>query len=305
MKTKTLQPVLTQNNLLTSHRKPQDGAPPKTAWLVGPPKSGSTWMSQLLMWALMWPTASLVPRGFARRAQEIVVPPGFDKIVDNIFIPHHHTKATEPTLNFLKEYKVGLMLMTRNMYDNTISLVDHLTNDGIGVPIAFVPKSFRTESFEKRCDIVASLLMPWYISFYASWAYAQADGIPIHIVPYETLHRDTISTLASALTFLDEMRNINVLNRAMKEGGDKTLTRFNRGEVGRGLRELPDSAKRIIDHICTAHTDPTINNFLKYVYETPSSTTLAATTESGSRGVLHIPTSTDNATGIANPKAFR
>jgi hypothetical protein len=214
---------------------------------------------------------SLLPRGYARRAQEIIVPNNFHRSTTNIFLPHHHTQAPEPTIEFVKEYKVDVIVQTRDILDMALSLIDHLTSDGIGVPVAYVPMSFKSEPFEVRAEIVTTLLMPWYVSFYASWAYAEVEhGAHIHVVRYEELVKDTKNVLASCLTFAGEMRNVNVYNRAIKVGEKRDTTRFNKGVIGRGAIELPAACILELRRMVDAHKDPVIKKAMEKIqnYET-------------------------------------
>lgn len=212
------------------------------------------------------------------------MPPDFDRNVENVFIPHHHSQATEPTIEFALAYDVSMIVQTRNIFDMTVSLIDHLTNDGIGVPIAYVPTSFRKEPFNTRAEIVTTLLMPWYISFFASWAYAAVDNkVRVHYLEYESLLRDPIPALAACLTHAGEMRNINVYNRALKQGAHREQTRFNKGIPGRGRAQLPSHCITELTRMVQLHSDATIATQLKRIlnqYEQKESTRLEQTTDS-------------------------
>jgi hypothetical protein len=245
----------------------QSAAPnvPKTVWIAAPPKSGSTWLSKLVGASLGWQMMSLQPRGYPRREQELVATKKFRFSESHVFVPHHHTKASELTIEIVKNYNIRVILMTRDIYDMTLSLIDHLEQDGVNVPIGFIPISFKGLPFEQRARAVAKLLIPWYISFYASWAYAQHDHkLNVHIVSYESLHDNTLRTLASCITFAGEMRNVDVMNGAITRV-KKEETRFNVGTVGRGHQELSADVKGIIDDLMQQHTDPIIQKMLSYV----------------------------------------
>lgn len=254
--------IIMNENILTQYATPPTNQPPKTAWLVAPPASGSTWLSRMLIWSFRWRTGQIIPRGFARREQEISIPRGWDAIHDNVFLPHHHSKASEPTMAFIKAYRVNMLILTRDLADNTVALIDHLTNDGVGIPNGYIPLSFKKESFDTRAEIVISMILPWYISFYASWAYAEADeGIKPCYISYERLVSDTMPELARCLTHCNEQRNVNVYNLAIKKGAEREQTRFNKGKPGRGAN-LPTQHRKEILRLCEIHQDPIIHNAL-------------------------------------------
>lgn len=243
-------------------RQPQEA--PKTLWLVAPPKTGSTWLSELLKLCLRWPTMQIIPAGFARREQEILVPQEYMSARSHVFLPHHHSKASEPTISFVKEFNVKVVILTRNVYDTVVSLIDHLTQDGVGIPNAYIPMSFRDEPFDRRAEIVIRCVLPWYISFYASWAYAEAEH-QIHplYVAYEQLLTQPVKVLSRCLTHIHEVRNINVYNRALLEC-QKVKTRFNKGFAGRGSM-LSNAHHAAIDEIINAHTDTVIRTALERI----------------------------------------
>lgn len=270
---------------LISHGVAPRGRKPKTIWLVAPPKTGSTWTSQMLRWSFLWPIVSLLPKGMGLRAQEIIVPEIYLRSKTNIFLPHHHTQASEPSVSFVQEFAVLPVLQMRNIFDTTLSVIDHLTQDGIKLPITYIPSSFRTESFETRAEIVASLVMPWYIGFYGSWFAARQDEtIPLHIIQYEKVLEDCVRELAAVLTYAGEQRNINVFNAAKKAGSQHELTRFNKGIAGRGKIQLPSECLGYLSELCRIHKDPMMIELQKYLfYESTTSTTMGSDADSPSK----------------------
>lgn len=247
---------------LPEHAVPPNGVPPKTVWVASPPKTGSTWLSILLQRSLRFVNMSMLPKGFGRRDQELVVPQRYKLSHHNVFMPHHHTKASELTLAFIKQYHVYVIVLRRRILDIAISLVDHLTNDGVVVPVGYIPMAFKTQSFEERCAIVARLLMPWYMSFYASWAYAALEqDTHILFLNYEDLVRDPKEQLARCLTFAGEVRNVNVYNTAIAKT-KTTETRFNKGVIGRGRRELPAAIQQQIIELLSLHSDKVVHDAL-------------------------------------------
>jgi hypothetical protein len=238
---------------------------PITAWVCAPPKTGSTWISMMLSWALDWQTMSLIASP-GRGEQEIRVTRMFTNYPGNLFLPHTHTKASEATIGFVKGYNVKVIMPIRNLLDTLTSAHDHLTTLGPRLPCGFISSTFKSLTPDEQRTVVINIMVPWYVSFYASWAYAIAEhGIKVHFVDYDAMLRDARKELVSALSFIGVKRTDRVIDRAVDEAATKP-TRFNKGVTGRGETHFSITEIQKIDEIVQCHKDPIITSMISKVW---------------------------------------
>ena len=138
----------------------------KHVWIVAPPKSGSTWLTLLLKRLLDWPLVPLV-NGYDRREQEVDALPLLRYPDINILSPHQHCRASQPTVDFIKAFRVTPIVMTRNVFDSVVSLRDHLVRESRAMPMAYVDDEFLKWDAERQYDFVIEMFLPWLLSFYA------------------------------------------------------------------------------------------------------------------------------------------
>jgi hypothetical protein len=214
----------------------------KHAWIVAAPKSGSTWLSRLLRELLGWPEVSLV-NGYHRREQEVDIRPLLRYPKGNVFSPHQHCRASEPTMDFIKKFGVKPIIQTRNIFDTVVSLRDHLFKESLDWPMAFVDEGFFRLDEEKQYQFIIEMFLPWYFNFYVSWF--RADGLEpsgMLFVRYEDLVKDPSEILGKVLLFLDETRAPAEINEAITRAGSRG-TRLNKGVSGRGNQLLNERHK--------------------------------------------------------------
>jgi hypothetical protein len=246
------------NNL--RFERPSDNLP-KTVWVAAPPKSGSTWLSMMLSWLLDWPTMSLIAKA-GRQEQELRIHKTFVSCPTDVFLPHTHTKANETTIAFVKNFKVRVIIPTRNIPDTLMSVHDHLIRMGVSIPVAFIPPTYKTMSEDKQKAILIRLVLPWYINFYASWAYAHVEhGLRPLYVAYESMRADPTDTLRSCMRFIGLERADEQFKAAVEQANNEP-TRFNYGLVGRGMSFFSHHELNEIDATIAAMDDPIIQTAL-------------------------------------------
>lgn len=244
------------------------GEHPKTLWLACVPCVGSTWFSKMLHTLLGWHRIWPMPKVFSRREQDLFMNKAFLECSGNVFVPHTHTKWNEVSRAFVKEFKAQVVILTRDLYDNVVSTVDHLSNIGVNLPTGYIPESFNSMNWPDKCDLVASILVPWNISFYASWACAELESpsiVPCYI-DYADLIQNPVPALGRVLAHVKESRSLREMNEAIDAASNRHDTRFNVGRVGRGHESLPDHVKDRILHLLTVHKDQHIINALERIH---------------------------------------
>lgn len=214
----------------------------KHAWIVAAPKSGSTWLSRMLRELLGWPEVALV-NGYNRREQEVDIRPLLRYPKGNILSPHQHCRASEPTVDFIKKFRVRPIIQTRNIFDTVVSLRDHLSKESVDWSMAYVDHTFHGLDEDKQYQFIIEMFLPWYFNFYASWF--KVEGInpsDIHFIRYEELVTNPPETLAKVLHFLNENRTTAEISEAIRRTTSQN-TRLNKGVSGRGDRLLGEQHK--------------------------------------------------------------
>ncbi|GAB4284895.1 MAG: hypothetical protein Kow0068_10100 [Marinilabiliales bacterium] len=78
---------------------------------------------------------------FLRNEQDIYLPAMIDAVLFKNFITQQHTRATQPNLKILNDYKIRPIILVRNIFDVVISLRDYLLI-AAKMPMAFVTEDF-------------------------------------------------------------------------------------------------------------------------------------------------------------------
>lgn len=207
------------------------------------PKSGSTWLSAMLSAYLEWNEERLVPM-YGYREQELYMNRVFENnIKGKLFSPQQHLKYSEYTEMIFKAMNTKVVLQVRNIYDIIQSFKDHMENESVVFPSAYMSSRFWSAlSEEMKYDYIVEMVVPWYISFYVGWvdsAYFRSGNVKV--VSYEDLLIDKTEQIRAILDFVgepyDEMRYENSMSKIAK-----ARTRKNRGVAGRGA-ELSDVLK--------------------------------------------------------------
>ena len=145
-------------------------------------------------------------------------------------------------------------MLVRNLADCAISIRDHFQKEPGEGPTAFFDESHLAMSNSDFEEAIVSLAIPWYLNFYAGWK--AAGDVPIY--DFDDYTGDPVRVmreiLARASVKISESEAVAALDQVQK-----TKTRFNVGETGRG-KLLSDAAKdslsRLLDHYPKYQDDP-------------------------------------------------
>jgi hypothetical protein len=243
--------------------RPSEGVP-ITAWVAAPPKSGSTWLSMMLSWLLDWPVMSLIAKA-GRQEQEIRVSRTFVQTPTNLFLPHTHTKAGEVTINFVRNFKVKVIIPTRSIDDNLVSVHDHLTQLGVALPIGYISPTYPKMDVEEQKEILIRMVLTWYINFYACWAYAEVEhGIKPLYLPYEQTVENPNRALERCVNFIGIKRSSKQIQAAVDQANNEP-TRYNYGVTGRGIAFFSQADQVKINEMMSLQKDPIIVDALQKV----------------------------------------
>ncbi len=230
----------------------------KHLWLIAAPKSGSTWLGVIIKNLLKWDTSALVS-GYDRNEQEVDI----RKLVTanrhrNIFSVHQHCKASKPTIGFIQNANIKPLIHIRNIFDTVVSVRDHIQNETSIIPTAYMDRvNWMRLSGEQKLNFVIDMVVPWYLSFYSGWFSNEiVKNGTAYISTYESLKSDPYGTVKKICEWVNEEVTESQIKEAL-ELAQKSYTRKNKGEVGRGAQYITGDQKEKIINMCRYY--PNIN----------------------------------------------
>ena len=216
------------------------------------PKSASTFLASAISELPGFRRCRLTPDWGAREQELCAI--RLSRYNHNAYVSQHHLRNSGWTQGLIQQYNLTPVVLVRNLADCAISIRDHFQKEPGEGPTAFFDESHLAMSNSDFEDAIVSLAIPWYLNFYAGWKAAgdvsiydfdDYTGDPVRVMR-EILARASVKiTESEAVTALDQVQ--------------KTKTRFNVGETGRG-KLLSDAAKdslsRLLDHYPSYQDDP-------------------------------------------------
>ena len=220
-------------------------------FMTGIPKSGSTFLVTALAEATGFLPFFL---GFHHlNEQDLYLPKLIDSYSMNV-VSHHHTRATKPNLELMREFRIRPVILTRDIFDALVSLRDHLENESRATPVIAVTDDFLDQSPERQYDFLIDLALPWYIAFYASWAAAHGAGeIDALWLDYEDVMADRAEALSRILDFYGIKRDQGDIERAIAAAAGSGEVRLHIGVTGRGQALLSEHQKERIRALTRHH----------------------------------------------------
>ena len=213
------------------------------------PKSGSTWFLSIFRGLPGCAYASFTP-SYGAREQEIessAISLGLQEASGFHTLSQHHVKYNENTRSCLLEYCVRPIVLTRDIMDNLVSLVDHWKIDPTPMSSAYIEKQYFNEDMTLSINNEISPLEyatilhgPWILNFYLSWrkySTSVAGGLPPCLQPifvnYSDLCRNTFEFYFHLLNQMGfEVEEDELMKAIARAGLDNT--RKNIGKPGRG-----------------------------------------------------------------------
>lgn len=219
----------------------------KTIFISALPKSGSTFLVNALAEVTGYQTFFL---GYHQlNEQDLYLPNLIDAWSMNV-ISHQHTRPSAPNLALMDQFAIRPVILTRNAYDATVSMTDHLERESPETPLFNAPADFMGRSRPERLDAVIDLALPWYIRFVADWSAAGAGtGRDCLWLRYEDLIADGAGAIGQILAFHGLAKDLAKDDAAIEDAlirarGERS--RLNQGVAGRGAGELsPEQKARI------------------------------------------------------------
>lgn len=223
------------------------------AWLVSAPKSGSTWLSNLVREATGW-HSNFLCNGWERREQEIDLRRMLLHPNENLFSEQQHCRFSAQTCTFVNRCGVRVILLGRNIFDTLVSYSDHLVKESIIVPAAYVPESYLDWDTSRQLDFVIDLIAPWYFNFYCGWFEAQQKGLVSFLwVSYENLVENPTEQMQEILKYLDLTMAQEELNLVI-QGVSSRPNRLNVGKSGRGQTVLSSEQRERVYRLASYYS---------------------------------------------------
>ncbi len=217
------------------------------------PKSGSTFLVTALVHTSGFPRYYL---GQDFRSEQDFY---FPRLVDAWAMPvvsHQHARATEPNLEYLHRFQIRPVILTRHLADCLVSLRDHLCKESLVTPTFNAHRDFRAWPEARQYDALVDLAAGWYLDFYSGWCRAQAQGLDLLRLNYETLIADPERCLQQVMEFHRlEVSHARLLKAVKTTQARGNTTRKNVGISGRGLQTLSADQLARLDALCQHFPD--------------------------------------------------
>ena len=214
------------------------------------PKAGSTFLTHVLAEVAGYQRCYF---GFAYSniEQEIYLPKMIDAYGRGSVV-HQHFRANASNLDILDRFSSRPVVLTRNVFDAAVSIRDHLiTESSENLPAVYPPAGFASWSEGLQFDYIVDFVLPWYLSFFASWVYAERRRkIEMLWVTYEKMIQDWADSILEILRFngIEVSRDSVESKMSLVKGRPRERIRLNKGVAGRGLSALTDAQrKRLMD----------------------------------------------------------
>jgi len=170
--------------------------------VIAPMKTGSTWFSVLLEALTGWSTAFAAP-AYCQREQELDLRCMVTRNARrDVLFSHLHLRYSEYTEKIILASGMRCVLVTRNLFDTVVSLVDHCDNHSLRMPMFFMTEAdWQGLAREEKIERIVDLVVPWYFNFYAGWfTHRQRFGDRLLFVRYEDLCADPAAELGRICT---------------------------------------------------------------------------------------------------------
>lgn len=217
------------------------------------PKSGSSFLNAALCAVTRWPELPL-SYAYMQNEQELHLPYLLSRLEYNT-VTQQHCRATDPNVQILEAFGIRPVVLVRNLFDVVLSLADFY--DGGAIINTFFAPRWGKLTAEHKYDLIIDHMMPWYISFFASWADVMRAGrLDCKLVTYDAMIDDKPGMLAAILAHQCLSKSAAECTAAVTAvDGAAAGTRLNKGVGGRGVAALSDAQKERIRRLASYYSD--------------------------------------------------
>jgi tetratricopeptide (TPR) repeat protein len=210
------------------------------------PKSGSTWLADVLAKLPGMQRAHLVP-DYGRREQEL----DLEQLINHqglSYVSQLHLRPSKLTKELLSGFRVKVVFLYRDIWDVMASLRDHMHTHSMDWSMARIEPAFRDWEEGRQYEFLARAMMPWFIDFYVSWSH-EPEKLA---VSYEALMTDPQATVARIAAWSGIAASAAEIGRALGDAGRAAT--FNKGGSGRGAT-VPAAARAHVEALAACYPD--------------------------------------------------
>jgi hypothetical protein len=163
------------------------------------------------------------------------------RIDHRAYVAQQHVRYSGDVGEFIAEFNLTPVVLTRNVFDVVASFRDHIRSLEPGDELMLAPLTPAHASLSDAGleDLIADLIMPWYINFYASWS-----GIDSLRVTYDQVRSDPAEVVKRICERAGIAHDEQTVAAAVESARAKAK-RFNKGVSGRGAALSPYARERI------------------------------------------------------------
>jgi Sulfotransferase domain len=218
-----------------------------------PPKSGGTFLRMAAIYAVDGQLTRIVHAQGGRDATPylpvylLYLSGGYP---DSTLVTHVHMQAFPANRHFIQALDLKPVIMLRSVPDMVVSYLDMLVQEELSANHwlnAAIPEAFRTMDDFAKAEFLIDTVVPWYASYYATWAaFAVDDPGRVCVLRFSDLQDRPAAMLKAVLDHSGLPRPDEVCELAIDSAWHaRHEHRFNRGEDGRGQRLPRDLLLRI------------------------------------------------------------
>jgi hypothetical protein len=211
--------------------------------LAALPKSGSTWLEEILAALPGQTKVQLVP-GWQYREQELA----FERLIAfhaMNYICRLHIMFSDTTAAYCNTFSIKPIVSIRNFFDCVPSVRDWFDTGSedtpLQGPVSHIPKEYYRLSDEEKFDYIIDMMMPWYFKFFIGWQ----ECSNCVWVRYEDLVTDPASTLADVFDKIGLGLSRPIIEGALERAA-RIPTKKNLAKIGRGAALLTAEQKNRI-----------------------------------------------------------
>ncbi len=162
---------------------------------------------------------------------------------DSTLVTHLHMQALPSNRRFIEALDLRPVIMLRSVPDMLVSYLDMLAAEPASPSHwlnAAIPPHFAQMDDAARADFLIETIMPWYASYFATWAdYVHTAPERVCVLRYGDVVRDPLYVLQTLLDHSGLPRSAKVCELSLEAAwAERHENRFNRGEEGRGATRL-------------------------------------------------------------------
>ncbi|WP_027176124.1 sulfotransferase domain-containing protein [Desulfovibrio aminophilus] len=209
------------------------------------PKSASTFLRNVMAEITGYATEEICV-GVRNEEQDIYLPTLIDKAFTGIS-SRMHMRAKDENVRLMRMCGLKPVVLVRNIFDITASLVDHCSHTPI-FGIQYMGDYYNSQLKERQADMIIDICLPWYFTFFSSWVQVQQSGaLDTYWLSYEEMMADKTAAASGVCAFYGIKAGDEAIQAAVAAvGGDRVRSGINVGITGRGKTLLSEEQRRRI-----------------------------------------------------------